>query len=339
MKLTEFDYYLPPELIAQEPLEKRENSKLLVYKNNFFYHKSFNNIIDYLNKGDILVINNTKVIPAKLCGKKIPTGAKVEILLIKERKEKIWTCLVKPSRRIKTGTLLEFGDGLLTATVTGREPDGTRLITFNECDFKKILYKIGLAPLPPYIKKPLDDRNRYQTIYSKINGSIAAPTAGLHFTEDLLKKLENKGIIIANLTLHVGPGTFRPVKVENIEEHFMDEEFVHIEESEAEKINKKKLSGGKVIAVGTTSVRSLESAADEYGLVNSFKGNTDKFIYPGYKFRVIDGLITNFHLPKSTLFILVSAFIGIETTHKLYKKAIEMNYRFYSFGDACLLIK
>lgn len=342
MKLSDFDYYLPQELIAQEPPGKRENSRLLIFKDNMYYHKTFNDCIDYLNKGDVLVLNNSRVIPAKLYGEKIPSGGKIELLLIEELEKGIWRCLAKPSKRLKAGNRVVFARGLLEGEITGRESNGARIISFKDPSYYEKLLQIGEMPLPPYIKKPLTDRERYQTIYSKIPGSIAAPTAGLHFTEELLNRLKEKGIIVIKITLHVGLGTFRPVKTDEIEDHKMEKEQAVIKKEEVEKINSAKEKGGKIIAVGTTSVRTLETAAGKNGdfkKIGEISKKTDLFIYPGYKFNIVDGIITNFHLPKSTLFILVSAFIGIEKTHSLYQEAIKERYRFYSFGDASMIFK
>ncbi len=339
MKLSEFDYYLPQELIAQEPLQKREHSRLLLFKDNKFSHKTFTDCIDYLNKGDLLVLNNTRVIPARLFGEKVPTGGKIEILLIEEVEKGTWKCLANPSRRIKSGHKILFSGGILEGEVIGRENNGTRIISFSDPSYYEKLLQIGHMPLPPYIKKHLENGERYQTIYSKVPGSIAAPTAGLHFTEELLKKIEEKGVTVIKITLHVGLGTFRPVKTEEIEAHKMEKELAIITKDHIEKINSTREKGGKIIAVGTTSVRTLESAAGEDGKINEMNRKTDLFIYPGYRFKIVDGIITNFHLPKSTLFMLVCAFIGTEHTHALYKEAIKEHYRFYSFGDASMLLK
>ena len=339
MNINDFNYKLPQNLIAQEPPAKREEARLIVSSGDMIFHKTFNNCIDYINEGDLLVLNNTRVIPARLYGKKIPTGAKIELLLLEEIENKTWRCMTKPAKRLKTGDKLLLKDSLMEGTITGKEEGGIRLIKFQEKNYWEKILKTGEVPLPPYIKKNLDDKERYQTIYSRISGSVAAPTAGLHFTESLLKKLREKGVTIAKLTLHVGPGTFRPVQCEKIEEHKMHKEFAFITEEEAEKINYIRSRGGKIIAVGTTSVRTLETGADEKGIIRPIKQKTDKFIYPGYKFKAVDAIITNFHLPKSTLFMLVCAFTGIKKAHEIYQKAIEQKYRFYSFGDACFLLK
>ena len=341
MKLQDFYYDLPQELIAQDPLLDRTSSRLMHVDRNdgTIEHKIFSDVIDYLNEGDCLVINNTKVIPARLFGTREGHEGKVEILLLKRRENDIWESLVKPGKKCKVGTMLVFGDGLLKAEVLEVVEDGNRLIKFYyEGIFEEILDQLGQMPLPPYITHELKDKTRYQTVYAKHDGSAAAPTAGLHFTKELLEKIEKKGIVIANVTLHVGLGTFRPVKVENILEHHMHSEFYMIEESEAAKINKAKEAGKRVISVGTTSCRTLESAATEDGRIEASSGWTDIFIYPGYKFKLIDGLITNFHLPESTLLMLVSAFAGKENIMAAYEEAVKEKYRFFSFGDAMILI-
>lgn len=341
MKLSDFYYDLPQELIAQDPLLDRTSSRLM-HMNRVtgdIEHKVFSDIIDYLNEGDCLVINNTKVIPARLFGTREGHEGKVEILLLKRREDDIWETLVKPGKKCKVGTMLVFGDGLLKAEVLDVVEDGNRLIKFYyEGIFEEILDELGQMPLPPYITHELKDKTRYQTVYAKHDGSAAAPTAGLHFTKELLEKIEKKGIVIANVTLHVGLGTFRPVKVDNILEHHMHSEFFMIEESEACKINNAKENGKRVISVGTTSCRTLESAATEDGRIQASSGWTDIFIYPGYKFKLIDGLITNFHLPESTLLMLVSAFAGKENIMAAYEEAVKEKYRFFSFGDAMVLI-
>ena len=341
MKLQDFYYDLPQELIAQDPLLDRTSSRLMHVDryNGTIEHKIFSDVIDYLNEGDCLVINNTKVIPARLFGTREGHEGKVEILLLKRRENDIWESLVKPGKKCKVGTMLVFGDGLLKAEVLEVVEDGNRLIKFYyEGIFEEILDQLGQMPLPPYITHELKDKTRYQTVYAKHDGSAAAPTAGLHFTKELLEKIEKKGIVIANVTLHVGLGTFRPVKVENILEHHMHSEFYMIEESEAAKINKAKEAGKRVISVGTTSCRTLESAATEDGRIEASSGWTEIFIYPGYKFKLIDGLITNFHLPESTLLMLVSAFAGKENIMAAYEEAVTEKYRFFSFGDAMILI-
>lgn len=341
MQLKDFYYDLPQELIAQDPIEDRSSSRLM-HVNRItgeIEHKVFKNIIDYLNEGDCLVINNTKVIPARLMGEREGTGAVIEVLLLKRQENDIWEALVKPGKKCKIGTKIIFGEGLLTGTVIDVVEEGNRLIQFEyEGIFEEILDKLGQMPLPPYITHKLKDKNRYQTVYAKHEGSAAAPTAGLHFTKELLKQIEDKGIVIANVTLHVGLGTFRPVKVDNILEHHMHSEFYMIEEAEAEKINAAKRRGSRVIAVGTTSCRTLESATDENGILKAESKNTEIFIYPGYKFKMIDGLITNFHLPESTLLMLVSAFSSREIMLNAYEKAVEDKYRFFSFGDAMAIL-
>ena len=341
MQLKDFYYDLPEELIAQDPILDRSSSRLMHVdrKNGEIEHKIFKDVIDYLNEGDCLVINNTKVIPARLMGEREGTGAVIEVLLLKRRENDIWETLVKPGKKCKVGTKISFGDGILVGTVIDVVEEGNRLIQFEyEGIFEEILDELGQMPLPPYITHKLQDKNRYQTVYAKHEGSAAAPTAGLHFTKELLQKIEDKGIVIANVTLHVGLGTFRPVKVDNILEHHMHSEFYMIEESEAEKINTAKKNGKRVIAVGTTSCRTLESATDENGILRAESKNTEIFIYPGYKFKMIDGLITNFHLPESTLLMLVSAFSSREIMLNAYEKAVEDKYRFFSFGDAMIII-
>ena len=339
MKVTDFDYELPEELIAQTPIEKRDESRLMVLdrKEQTIEHKHFKDIIDYLEPGDVLVRNNTKVIPARLYGKK-ETGAKVEFLLLNNMEKDIWECIVRPGNKLHIGAKVIFGDGLLKAEVLDTMPGGTRKVEFHyEGIFNEILDKIGLMPLPPYIHESLKEKDRYQTVYAKYDGSAAAPTAGLHFTPELLKKIEEKGIDIANVTLHVGIGTFRPVKEDTVEAHQMHSEHFYIKEEDCEKINKAKKSGHRVIAVGTTSCRVLETIADDNGYVKPIEGDTQIFIYPGYKFRCLDALITNFHLPQSTLVMLVSALAGKDYIMKAYKEAVEQKYRFFSFGDAMLI--
>ena len=340
MKLEEFHYNLPEELIAQVPIAKRDESRLMVLHRDSkrIEHKTFKDIIDYLKPGDCLVRNNTKVIPARLYGKK-ETGANVEFVLLNQIEGDIWESIVRPGNKLKPGTKVEFGDGLLKATILDIMDGGTRKVEFEyEGIFNEILDKIGLMPLPPYIHESLKEKDRYQTVYAKHNGSAAAPTAGLHFTPELLKRIEEKGVKIANVTLHVGIGTFRPVKEENIEEHKMHTEHFYIKQEDAYKINETKKAGGRVIAVGTTSCRVLETiASEETGLVNATEGYTGIYIYPGYKFKCIDGLITNFHLPKSTLLMLVSALAGREFVLDAYNEAVKEKYRFFSFGDAMLI--
>ena len=340
MKLEEFDYNLPEELIAQVPIAKRDESRLMVLHRDSkrIEHKTFKDIIDYLRPGDCLVRNNTKVIPARLYGKK-ETGANVEFVLLNQIEGDIWESIVRPGNKLKPGTKVEFGDGLLKATILDIMDGGTRKVEFEyEGIFNEILDEIGLMPLPPYIHESLKEKDRYQTVYAKYNGSAAAPTAGLHFTPELLKRIEEKGVKIANVTLHVGIGTFRPVKEENIEEHKMHTEHFYIKQEDVEKINETKKAGGRVIAVGTTSCRVLETiASEETGLVEATEGDTGIYIYPGYKFKCIDGLITNFHLPKSTLLMLVSALAGREFVLDAYNEAVKEKYRFFSFGDAMLI--
>ena len=339
MKVTDFDYELPEELIAQTPMEKRDESRLMVLdrKEQTIEHKHFKDVIDYLEPGDVLVRNNTKVIPARLYGKK-ETGAKVEFLLLNNMEKDIWECIVRPGNKLHVGAKVIFGDGILKAEVLDTMPGGTRKVKFHyEGIFNEILDKIGLMPLPPFIHESLKEKDRYQTVYAKYEGSAAAPTAGLHFTPELLKKIEEKGIDIANVTLHVGIGTFRPVKEDTVEAHQMHSEHFYIKEEDCEKINKAKKSGHRVIAVGTTSCRVLETIADDNGYVKPTEGDTQIFIYPGYKFRCLDALITNFHLPQSTLVMLVSALAGKDYIMKAYKEAVEQKYRFFSFGDAMLI--
>lgn len=340
MKTADFDYDLPQELIAQDPLEQRDSSRLLILdkETGERTHKIFHDIIDYLHEGDCLVINNTKVIPARLIGEREGTGGKIEVLLLKRRSDNVWETLVKPGKKARPGMRLSFGDGLLHAEVQEVVDEGNRLIRFEyEGIFEEILDQLGQMPLPPYITHQLKDKNRYQTVYAKYEGSAAAPTAGLHFTEELLKQIRAKGVKIARVTLHVGLGTFRPVKVEDVTEHHMHTEFYHVSEEAADIINETKKQGGRVICVGTTSCRTIESAADDQGIVHATEGDTDIFIYPGYQFKVLDCLITNFHLPESTLLMLVSALAGKENIMAAYREAVEMRYRFFSFGDAMFI--
>ncbi len=340
LKKSDFYFDLPEELIAQDPLEDRSASRLLMLNKNTgeVEHHIFREIIDYLNPGDCLVLNNTKVIPARLLGCKEDTGATVEVLLLKRHEADVWETLVKPGKKAKPGTRLVFGDGLLKAEVLETVEEGNRLIRFSyEGIFEEVLDKLGEMPLPPYITHKLQDKNRYQTVYAKYEGSAAAPTAGLHFTKELLAKIEEKGIKIAYVTLHVGLGTFRPVKVDNILEHHMHSEYYQISEETAKVINETKEKGGRVICVGTTSCRTVESAADENGHIEAGCDNTEIFIYPGYRFKVLDALITNFHLPESTLVMLVSALAGRENVLHAYQQAIEEKYRFFSFGDAMFI--
>ena len=339
MKVSEFNYELPEELIAQTPIEKRDESRLMVLnqKNQSIEHKNFKDIINYLQPGDVLVRNNTKVIPARLYGKK-ETGANVEFLLLNNIEGDIWESIVRPGNKLHVGTKVIFGDGILEAEILDIMPGGTRKVIFHYTGiFNEILDKIGLMPLPPYIHEELKQKDRYQTVYAKYNGSAAAPTAGLHFTNELLKKLEEKGIVIANVTLHVGIGTFRPVKEETVEKHEMHSEHFYIKKEDVEKINTAKKDGNRVIAVGTTSCRVLESIADENGLVKETESDTKIFIYPGYKFKCLDGLITNFHLPQSTLLMLVSALAGKDYIMKAYEEAVKEKYKFFSFGDAMFI--
>lgn len=340
MKRQDFYYELPEELIAQDPLEDRSSSRLLVLdkESGAVSHHVFKDVIDYLNEGDCLVINDTKVLPARLIGVKVGTDAKIEVLLLKRKENNIWETLVKPGKKAKIGTKISFGDGLLMGEVVDIVEEGNRLIQFTyEGIFEEILDQLGQMPLPPYITHHLEDKNRYQTVYAEHTGSAAAPTAGLHFTPELLEKIEKKGVDIARVTLHVGLGTFRPVKVDEITDHHMHSEFFRIEEEAATKINRAKDTGKKVICVGTTSCRTVESAADETGHLKACSGWTEIFIYPGYQFKVLDSLITNFHLPESTLVMLVSALAGREYVLAAYEEAVKERYRFFSFGDAMLI--
>ena len=340
MDVKDFYFELPQELIAQDPLEDRSSSRLLVLDKDTgaVQHRIFKNITEYLRPGDCLVINDTRVIPARLFGVKRDTGAKVEILLLKRREADVWETLVKPGKKVRPGTELSFGGGQLTASVLETVEDGNRLIQFHyEGIFEEILDQLGQMPLPPYITHSLKDKNRYQTVYARHDGSAAAPTAGLHFTEELLKQIEEMGVRIAHVTLHVGLGTFRPVKVEHVLDHHMHSEFYMVEEAEAKKVNEAKEAGGRVICVGTTSCRTVESASTEDGILKAGTGWTDIFIYPGYRFKVLDALITNFHLTESTLVMLVSALAGREHILDAYKEAVKERYRFFSFGDAMLI--
>ena len=340
MKVSDFNYDLPEELIAQVPIKDRSASRLMVlHRNNeTIEHKTFRDIIDYLKPGDCLVRNNTKVIPARLYGVKEETGANVEFLLLNRIDGDIWEVMVRPGRRLQEGAKVSFGNGLLRAEILEKMAGGSRKVKF-EYDgiFNEILDQIGLMPLPPYIHETLKEKDRYQTVYAKYEGSAAAPTAGLHFTDELLDRISKKGVDIANVTLHVGIGTFRPVKEENIEEHDMHPEHYYIKPEDVEKINKTKREGHRIIAVGTTSCRVLETVADENGFVKPIEGDTNIFIYPGYKFKCVDGLITNFHLPESTLIMLVSALSNREFIMKAYKEAVKEKYRFFSFGDAMFI--
>jgi len=341
MKTADFYYDLPEQLIAQNPLKTRSDSRLLHLDKNSgeFEHKTFKDIKSYLKPGDCLVINNTKVIPARLFGKKEDTGAVVELLLLKRLTDTTWETLVKPGKKAKPGAIITFGEGLLRGEILEVLEEGNRLIKFEyQGIFEEILDKLGEMPLPPYITQKLEDKNRYQTVYAKHDGSAAAPTAGLHFTEELLAEIKAMGVEIAEITLHVGLGTFRPVKVEDVLEHHMHSEFYVIEDAQAKMINGAKAKGGRIICVGTTSCRTIESAADENGKIEMGSGWTDIFIYPGYKFKVMDGLITNFHLPESTLLMLVSALAGKEYIMRAYEEAVRSEYRFFSFGDAMIIL-
>lgn len=340
MDKKDFYYDLPEELIAQDPLEKRSNSKMMVLdkKSGDVTHRHFYDIKEYLHPGDCLVINNTKVIPARLLGEREGTGAKVELLLLKRKTDDVWETLVKPGKKARIGTKLSFGNGLLKAEVIDIVEEGNRLVQFSyDGIFEEILDELGQMPLPPYITHQLQDKNRYQTVYAKYDGSAAAPTAGLHFTEELLQEIRDMGVSIAEVTLHVGLGTFRPVKVDNVLEHHMHSEFFQITQEAADIINETKKNGGRVISVGTTSTRTLESAAEDDGTLREKSGWTEIFIYPGYDFKVIDGLITNFHLPESTLVMLVSALAGREHVLAAYEEAVKEKYRFFSFGDAMFI--
>lgn len=340
MRVSDFKFDLPEELIAQHPLENRDSSRLMVVdrETGEIKHEIFKNILDYLNKGDCLVLNNTRVMPARLIGEKFNSGGKIEFLLLKRIEGDKWECLAKPGKKAKVDSEFVFGNGILKARVVDIVEEGNRIVEFEyKGIFEEILDELGQMPLPPYITESLEDKERYQTVYSKTVGSAAAPTAGLHFTKELLRSIEEKGVSIAYLTLHVGLGTFRPVKVEDIENHAMHSEFYIIDEENAEKINKCRKSGGRVIGVGTTSCRTLETVADENGHIAPRSGWTQIFIYPGYKFKVIDALITNFHLPESTLIMLVSALAGRDKIMKAYETAVTERYRFFSFGDAMFI--
>ncbi len=340
MKTSDFYYDLPKELIAQDPLEDRSASRLmhLNKETGEYEHGHFRDILKYLKPGDCLVINDTKVIPARLYGSKVGTDAAIEILLLKRRETDIWETLVKPGKKCKVGTVISFGDGILTGEVVDIVDEGNRLIQFHyDGIFEEILDQLGEMPLPPYITHKLQDKNRYQTVYAKHEGSAAAPTAGLHFTKELLQQVQDAGVKIAHVTLHVGLGTFRPVKVEDVTQHHMHSEFYVVEEDQAKLINDTKAAGGRVIAVGTTSCRTLESATGEDGILKAGSGWTEIFIYPGYRFKMIDGLITNFHLPESTLVMLVSALAGKEHIMAAYEEAVREKYRFFSFGDAMMI--
>lgn len=337
MKTSDFYFELPEEQIAQDPLADRSASRLMVlhWKTGTIEHRKFTDIVEYLRPGDCLVRNNTKVIPARLFGTREDTGAVIEFLLLKRHEDDVWETLVKPGKKARTGVKVVFGEGELRGEIIGVQEDGNRRIRFSyEGIFEEILDRLGQMPLPPYITHKLEDKNRYQTVYARYDGSAAAPTAGLHFTEELFRELEEKGVSVANVTLHVGLGTFRPVKVEDVSEHHMHSEHYFIEPEEAEKINRAKKNGGRIICVGTTSCRTIESAADEDGVLRAAEENTEIFIYPGYRFRIMDELITNFHLPESTLLMLVSALAGKEFVLRAYEEAVREGYRFFSFGDA-----
>ena len=340
MKTSDFYYDLPQELIAQTPLERRDGSRLLTL-NRFTgktEHHHFYELPDFLRPGDCLVLNNSRVLPARLLGHREPTGGAVEVLLLQDKGDGVWECLAKPGRKMHTGTQLSFGDGQLTATVVGEEEEGKRLVQFHyEGIFLEVLERLGKMPLPPYIKEELEDGERYQTVYSKINGSAAAPTAGLHFTEELLAKIQAKGVHLAYITLHVGLGTFRPVKADEITDHHMHSEFCMIDAETAQLLNDTRKNGGRIVCVGTTSCRTLESFAKEDGTFEACSGWTEIFIYPGYRFKAMDALVTNFHLPESTLVMLVSAFAGREHILSAYEEAVRERYRFFSFGDAMFI--
>lgn len=341
LKTSDYYFDLPQELIAQDPLEKRDESRLLVMDRTTgeLEHRIFRDVLDYLEPGETLVLNNTRVIPARLLGEKEGTGAGVEILLLKRRDKDVWETLVRPGKKLKPGSRVSFGDGLLKAEILEVVEDGNRLVRFEyEGIFEEVLDRLGEMPLPPYITHKLQDKNRYQTVYAKFDGSAAAPTAGLHFTEELLQKIRDKGINIAYVTLHVGLGTFRPVKVDDVTQHHMHTEWYNVPEETAALINETHAKGKRVICVGTTSCRTIESAADENGVVHAGADNTSIFIYPGYKFKAMDALITNFHLPESTLIMLVSAFAGRENVLRAYETAVRERYRFFSFGDAMLIL-
>lgn len=340
MKVSDFNYDLPEELIAQHPYDKRDEARLMVINRQTqkIEHKVFKDVIDYLEPGDCLVINNTKVLPARLYGKK-DTGANVEFLLLKRIEGDEWEAMVRPGNKLKPGSKVIFGEGILKAEVLDVLDGGNRKVKFEyEGIFNEILDKIGLMPLPPYIKEKLKENDKYQTVYAKYEGSAAAPTAGLHFTEELLQRIKEKGVVVANVTLHVGIGTFRPVKVENIEDHNMHSEHFYIKKEDADKINQAKKNGHKIVSVGTTSCRVLESVADGNGMVKEIEGDTNIFIYPGYKFKCIDRLITNFHLPESTLIMLVSSLAGRDFVMKAYDEAVKGKYKFFSFGDAMMIL-
>ena len=341
MKTSDFYYDLPAELIAQTPIEKRDGSRLMTLNRatGETGHRRFYDLPELLNPGDCLILNDSRVLPARLLGQRLPGGGACEVLLLTDRGENVWECLVRPGRKLRSGTRMTFGDGTLAAQVVGEEEDGNRLVRFEyQGIFLEVLERLGKMPLPPYIKEELQDRERYQTVYSKVPGSAAAPTAGLHFTPELLKKLADKGVGLGYVTLHVGLGTFRPVKEETVEAHGMHREFCTIPPETAELINRTKAGGGRCVCVGTTSCRTLESWAEEDGHMEPRSGWTNIYIYPGYRFKVMDGLVTNFHLPESTLIMLVSAFAGREATLAAYREAVEERYRFFSFGDAMFIL-
>lgn len=341
MKTSDFYYELPPELIAQTPLKQRDSSRLLVLNRleQTISHRRFSDVLDYLRPGDCLVMNNSRVLPARLLGKRLPGGGAAEVLLLQDKGDKVWECLVKPGKKLQEGAKISFGEGLLEATVDAVLENGNRLVRFHyEGIFLELLERLGKMPLPPYIKEELQDGERYQTVYSKINGSAAAPTAGLHFTHDLLRQIKEKGVQLAFVTLHVGLGTFRPVKVDDVTSHQMHSEFCMIDDETAELLNRTRENGGRIICVGTTSCRTLESLVSEDGRFCKSSAWTDIFIYPGYQFKAMDALITNFHLPESTLIMLVSAFAGYDPVMNAYHTAVEERYRFFSFGDAMLIV-
>ena len=341
MKTSDFYYDLPQELIAQTPLERRDTSRLMVLdpQTQTIEHRHFYDLIDYLEPGDCLVMNDSRVLPARLLGKRIPTGGAVEVLLLTDKGDKTWECLVKPGRKLHEGARISFGDGMLTAEVTQVLESGNRLVRFEyEGIFLELLEQLGKMPLPPYIKEELEDGERYQTVYSRVTGSAAAPTAGLHFTEELLDRIAAKGVHLAYITLHVGLGTFRPVKVDDVTQHHMHSEFCMISAQTAQLLNETRSAGKRIVCVGTTSCRTLESLADENGVFSERSAWTDIFIYPGYKFRAMDALVTNFHLPESTLIMLVSAFAGYDFIMRAYREAVQQRYRFFSFGDAMLIL-
>ncbi|MDY0236673.1 MAG: tRNA preQ1(34) S-adenosylmethionine ribosyltransferase-isomerase QueA [Gudongella sp.] len=340
MRTNDFKYELPDRLIAQKPIDNRTSSKLLILdrEKNTITHKNFTEIVDELNSNDAIIVNDSRVIPARLFGNRVNKQEKIEVLLLKQVKDDLWECLVRPGKKMKEGVNIEFGEGLLNAKVKKISEDGTRFIEFKyKGIFMEIIDKLGEMPLPPYITEKLEDKERYQTVYSRVLGSAAAPTAGLHFDKELLKKIEDKGVKVIKLTLHVGLGTFRPVKVDDVEKHIMHSEYFSLSKESASEINKTKEAGGRIICVGTTTTRTLETIADDDGRVKESSGWTDIFIYPGYKFKIVDALITNFHLPESTLLMLVSALATKEFIMRAYNEAIDKNYRFFSFGDSMFI--